>query len=255
MTIDISRFADEENSRVLISDATLVAEDLTTLRYPTWSVAASRFERCRFDRVKAKFQFGAGMSTSEYVECSFDGAQLSGHNTGRARFVRCSFRGVRMGHMNFHRAEFIDCVFTGMLREINFDADLDAEYQASLGRPNNRYERNDFSGARLRGVAFRGGVDLLDQRLPSEEGYLLIENAEAVLPTVMAEALTWPDTPEKAHILTWLEIQLWYVMRGQRHVFMSPYDWVSRDGSEERAFALLTEQLIKLGARNPGSVR
>lgn len=251
-----ARFLDEENNRVVIEGASLIGEDLSAKRCPEWVVMESRFERCSFNGVKANFSFGVGRRMSDYIDCSFDEARLSagaGRNGGRARFVRCSFRNTRIEKINFNYAEFVDCVFTGEVNEVNFSAELDPRYRAELGRSSNRYERNDFSGARLKGVALKDGVDLLDQRLPSEDGYLLVEDAEAVLPAAAAEALTWPESPVRAEIISELEFQLkWYVRHGQRQLLFSPYDYVSRDGAKERLFTELTKLLIGLGARNLG---
>lgn len=254
----LDQYVDEENNRIVIEDVTLTGEALGVLRFPVWVAVESRFERCSFDGVKAEFDFGAGRRMSEYVDCSFDEARLNagrGRNGGRARFVRCSFRGARIKRINFNYAEFIDCVFTGEVDEVNFSAELDARYHAELGRSSNRYERNNYSEARLRGVAFKDGVDLLDQRLPSEDGYLLVEDAEAVLSAALTEVRTWPESPLREELIHELRFRLkWYVMYGQRQLLFSPYDFVSRNGSKERVFAKLTELLVGLGARNPGEV-
>ena len=243
----------DQHDRVLFDQVSAVGEDFSSLQGREWDVMESRFERCRFDGVKTEFCFGSGQRMSEYLDCTFDRSRITSTNPGRARFIRCSFRDVRLRKSLFNHAEFLDCVFTGRLREINFNARLSLDDKAELGRTYNRYERNDFSGARLKGVAFKGGVNLLDQRLPQEDGYLLVDDAEAVIPAAAAEVLTWPDTAEKDAILLRLDIQLEYDLHyGQRQLLYSPHDWVSRDGVKERAYERLSEVLRELGARRPG---
>lgn len=210
-----------------------------------WTAHESRLERCRFEGIKATyFCFGAGMGMSEYVDCSFDGSRINALNPGNARFVRCSFRNVRLTKWICAEAEFIDCVFTGTLKEINFIAHLSEYNQQHLGRAFNRYEGNDFTGAKLSGVAFMGGVNLLDQKLPEGDGHLLLEEADPVLVAALSRVDSWPESPENKEVRSYLESKLEsYVLRGQRQLLISPHDFTSRDGVKERAFARLTEVL------------
>lgn len=75
-------------------------------------------------------------------------------------------RNVRLEKWLCNEAGFIDCVFTGTLRSINFNRELDKEARAQLGRKENTYTGNDFSGATLEWVAFKGGVDLTASGCP-----------------------------------------------------------------------------------------
>jgi hypothetical protein len=140
--------------------------------------------------------------------------------------------------------EFIDRVFTGVLAQCNFGANLSSRGQVELGRARNRYERNDFSGATLKGIAFMGGVDLLDQKLPHGGGYIFLEEAESAIVAGLARVDAWEDSPEKKEARFALEFRYEsYVARGQRQILLSPHDFVSKDGVKERAFARLSEVL------------
>lgn len=222
-----------------IEEVSLSDVDLSGHREKRWVVVESRFERCSFEKLRVdRFSFGTGKVMSEYIDCSFDGSWIKGFNPGRARFIRCSFRNVRLTNGACLDAEFVDCVFTGTLREINFNADL---FGQDLGRDRNRYERNDFSGATLVNVAFMGGVDLRDQKLPQGEDYIFLENAEPVVIAALDQVDTWPETKEKGFARADLEVCLDYIRGGQRQLLLSAHDFSSRDGTKERAWTRLAE--------------
>lgn len=213
-----------------------------------WEIHKSRLVRCLFRNLKVDdFCFGSGNGMSEFVDCSFDGSKIKALNPGKVRFVRCSFRNVRLTKWICTEAEFIDCVFTGTLKEINFNAHLSEFGQKKLGRVFNRYEGNDFTGAKLSGVAFMGGVNLLDQKLPEGDGHLFLEEAEPVLVAALSRVDSWPESPENKAVRSHLELKLEsYVLRGQRQLLISPHDFTSRDGVKERTFARLTEVLTSV---------
>lgn len=180
----------------------------------------SRLVRCDFSRIRATSGgLGGGLEPTEFVECSFDGASLKHVLPGRATFRGCSFRDITIFKFICHEAEFIDCVFTGRLRQVIFDAaPLNTE---KLGRSRNEYRGNDFSGARLEDVAFRGGIDLDQQRLPDGPDYVLIRNVVTAANRAWDEEIaTWSDQEARDGLNGALGILADDGRRGQRDVFV-----------------------------------
>lgn len=236
-----------DGSSVLIVNAELADQDFSGRAESGWVVVESRFERCRFDSLKVRsFSFGSGMKMSEYVDCSFDGSTISATAPGRARFIRCSFQNVRLTKWFCTEVEMIDCRFSGTLKEINFTAWMNQTNQAELGRSRNAYSRNDFSAAKLASVSFQGGVDLLDQRLPAEDGYILLTEPEPILRKALALVDGWKEPEDRQKATAHLKVKLEDVERGQRQLLFSPYDWTSRSGERERVFQRLSRVIASV---------
>jgi hypothetical protein len=236
-----------ENGYLTIDQQSFAGVSFAEYKEKDWVISESRFEGCSFENLRiSSISFGAGKITSEYVDCSFDGSWIKALMPGRARFVRCSFRNVRMKKWICYDFEFIDCVFTGEITAVNFNADHSPTTPRE--RSVNRYYGNDFSGAKLKNVAFMGGVDLVRQKLPTGEGYIFLEDAEPVVTVALSRVYSWPESAEKKHARVQLEIALEdYIRGGQRQLLFSPHDMTSRDGSAERAFARLSEIFRSLG--------
>ena len=236
-----------DGARLMVTSSEMVDHDFSGRPESRWVMIESRFERCRFDSLKVpSFSFGSGMKMSEYVDCTFDGSTIGATSPGRARFVRCSFRNVRLTKWFCSNVEMVDCQFSGMLKEINFIASLNEVDQAELGRSRNEYLRNDFSAAKLAWVSFQGGIDLLDQRLPSEEGYVLLTEPEPVLRKVLEQIDTWQESEDREEVRAHLEVKLEDLARGQRQLLLSPHSWTSRSGEKERIYRRLTELVASL---------
>lgn len=151
----------------------------------------SKFERCNFSRIRVTSGgFGGGKRPTRYVECNFDGSRWRGPGVipGRASFVRCTFIDVQMSKLLFFDAEFVDCTVSGTWKSIVFSAK-----PLEPWRSHNEFYGNDFSGASFRDVSFRGGVDLDCQRLPQAGGYLIVRNADRVLPTARNRLRSLPE--------------------------------------------------------------
>jgi hypothetical protein len=236
-----------DGKSLLVTRSELIGQDFSGRTEERWVMIESRFERCRFDSIKVpSFSFGSGMKMSEYVDCTFDGSVIGARAPGRARFVRCSFQNVRLSKWFCTNVEMIDCTFSGTLKEINFVASLNELDQAELGRARNDYLRNDFSGAKLAWVSFQGGVDLLDQRLPAEEGYVLLTEPEPVLRKALEVIGTWQEAEDREAASTHLEVNLEDVARGQRQVLLSPHSWTSRSGEKERIYRRLIDAIASV---------
>lgn len=80
--------------------------------------------------------------------------------------------------------EFVECVFSGRLDHAYFNGAVPHDDRASLGRSRNEFYANDFRDMDLYDVAFRTGIDLTQQRLPTGPNYVYVANA----PTALASA-------------------------------------------------------------------
>ena len=111
----------DPNEHVKLNHENLYEADYSRLKLKHFGAVGCRFERCRFEKMGVdSFVPGAGMKSSEYVDCSFDGTSIYRMGAAFARFVRCSFRNVDIRKWYSDAAEFIDCVFTGRLSECLF---------------------------------------------------------------------------------------------------------------------------------------
>jgi uncharacterized protein YjbI with pentapeptide repeats len=228
------------------------------------SVRGSRFERCRFDKMRANgVAFSTGWDLSEYVDCSFDGVRFPSVIAGFSRFVRCSFRDVDIKGLGDDYLELVDCVFTGKLRTSVFwgaapQPEAEKRYQSSLKffaregrpepagyrelarRPSNEFHGNDFSGAELIGVSFRD-IDLSRQRLPTGDGYLYLPDAETAIERALGMIGHRPEGPDVEKFLRGtLGRELSF---GQRQLLLRQADFGKKgqDPWTVTAFALLRE--------------
>ncbi|GAA2047153.1 hypothetical protein GCM10009779_38500 [Polymorphospora rubra] len=243
--------AGKQSNRLVVEHEQVVGVDYS-VHSPTGLVGVgARFERCRFDGLRFQnVAFGSGMELSQYVECSFDGAVLTGA-AGYSRFVGCTFRGAEIRDLTADYLELIDCVFTGRIRSTTFwgaPAPGSAErftsdlaflekqgqpeppgYRTLALRKSNEMHGNDFSGADLVGVAFRYGVDLTRQRLPARSDYLYLPDAEAALHRALALLVDRPADDLTARVEHSLRRMLdREVGTGQRQVLFREVDYSSK---------------------------
>jgi hypothetical protein len=184
----------DPNEHVSLDHENLCEADYSGRKLKQFCAVGSRFERCRFDRMRVdSFVPGAGMELSDYVDCSFDGIRVRYVSAGFARFVRCSFRDVDVRDWRCTKAELIDCVFTGRLEECIFYGTVREEDRPWVGREKNEFRGNDFSGCDLVDVAFRTGIDLSLQRLPTGPEYLYLPDAAAAIERARAAVNEWYD--------------------------------------------------------------
>jgi uncharacterized protein YjbI with pentapeptide repeats len=128
---------------------------------------SSSFLRCRFERtVIASACFGGGKRESTYESCSFDGSKIHAAAPGVARFIRCSFRDATIEEFFGLSVSMIDCEFSGVLRRVVFYG-RNPTRQRWWRRTRNDFRGNDFRFANLADVAFREGIELASQKLPS----------------------------------------------------------------------------------------
>jgi hypothetical protein len=67
-----------------------------------------------------------------------------------------------------------------------FNGKVPPEKRSFLGRDRNEFHGNDFSAANLIDVAFRTGIDLAQQRLPSNPEYLYLPDASRAVERIRA---------------------------------------------------------------------
>ena len=146
---------------------------------------------------------------------------------GVARFERCRFDDATIVHFRSETMEFVDCRFGGTLTNVIFHKR--SHLPALKDLPPNEYQGSDFTGARLRDVAFRGGIDLTQQVLPSGPEYLFlpdgqeaIRRARARLASLAGDALMAAERH--------LEFLQMDVDAGQTQLFLIRSDFVSASG-------------------------
>lgn len=220
---------------VVLHHQRLRGEDFTARKLDSFSAEACRFDECRFDRMRINStSFGAGREQSEYVECSFDKARMRFFSGGNARFVRCSFRDVDLRDWYCFRVELIDCVFSGRLRGAIFNGTVPEEDRAAAaGRRRNEFRGNDFSGMELIDVAFRTGIDLTQQRLPTSPEYLYLPDARLAVEHARSAVVGWENLDLRQRCLTFIGSLQSELEGGQRQLLLRPGDYYGYSGLRE----------------------
>jgi hypothetical protein len=183
-------------------------------------------ERCAFDgSAITSASFGAGRLVSEYVGCSFDGATLKMGPGGIARFVDCTFENTVIENWFCFAVEVVGCTFSGRLRKVSFNGAVRSDYRKIIDRATNQFERNDFARAKLVDVAFRTGVDLTRQQLPSEPEYTYLKDAAAAVRRARIWFNALEDPSAKKHALGVLRVMEEDVAEGQEQLLMRADDY------------------------------
>lgn len=205
------------------------------------AATGSKIERCRFDKVRAEScAFGTGKELSEYIDCSFDGLRFRHGNGGYSRFVRCHFRNVDLQEWFCYSTEFIDCTFSGRLRKAIFMGSVPEDERSFVRREHNEFRGNDFSAMTLEDVAFRNGIDLTLQRLPSGPKYLHVPDAEDAVRRARTAVITWRDLERRRDALVLINILDREVQNGQRQLFLCVDDYGKAfRATNEAVFALV----------------
>jgi hypothetical protein len=227
------------DDRLVFEHSSVEGEDFSGQKLWDLSIVGSRFEACRFERMRVESaSFGAGHEQSVYLECSFDGSRMSLPVGGNARFEHCSFRDVDFRDWFCFSVEMVDCTFSGKLRKAWFNGIPLEEDQHFLHRTRNEFRGNDFSHMELIEVAFRTGIDLTLQRLPQRSQYVYIPNAQKALSEVRRECVRWTDLELRRSALAVLEVFDDMLNAGQRQLFLNKNDLV-RDEADRAVFDML----------------
>lgn len=210
----------DPNERVFLDHENVRSADYSGRELRKFSAFGSRLERCRFDDARIDDAgFGDGREMSEYIDCSFDGLRFW-HGSGFARFVRCSFKNIDVRNWLCFGTELIDCIFTGRMKGCIFNGTVKEDCQEFLGRERNEFYGNDFSGAKLIDVAFRTGIDLSKQRLPSGPEYLYLPDAPAAAARARLRVLELQDAAIQKEVILFLDSLNFEMENGQNQLLL-----------------------------------
>ncbi|MFI6680470.1 hypothetical protein [Kribbella sp. NPDC050470] len=229
MTYDVRRKGQVDvgaQDRVVLSGERLGSADFRGRRFGQFLAEGVRLEGCAFDgAVIENASFGAGRVASEYVGCSFDGAKLRMGPGGFARFVDCSFENTVIENWFCFAVELVGCSFSGRLRKVVFNGTVRSKDREITGRTVNQFERNDFSRAKLVDVAFRTGVDLTKQRLPTGSEYAYLADAASAVRRARIDLNSWEDPDAKKRASGVLQVMEEDVADGQRQLLIRADDY------------------------------
>jgi hypothetical protein len=107
------------------------------------------------------------------------------------------------------------------MRKCIFNGTVPEEDRPWVGRERNEFHGNDFSGADLIDVAFRTGIDLEQQRLPSGPDYLYIPDAADAIERARQGLADWmPGTELQRKALVIVNVEGETVKDGQRQLLL-----------------------------------
>lgn len=178
-----------------IDSQRFVEHDFSGKKLDSFCSIGSQFLRCSFRDIHiGDAGWGAGRKQSRYTECCFDGAKFRSIAPGNARFEGCSFRNVRILEFFGVSVEFVDCVFSGHVGKGYLNGTRDHRRFSLFERKTNKIVGNDFSECDLRDFAFRTGIDLNKQKLPSGSRYLYLDDVSAALERATPIIASWNDS-------------------------------------------------------------
>jgi uncharacterized protein YjbI with pentapeptide repeats len=116
------RITIRDDQCVVLDHARLDGEDYSGRTLLQFASIGSHLHACNFDKVRIQSAaFGSGRETSEFVDCTFNGARMNMAPGGFSRFVRCSFHNVNIRDWICLTVEMIDCKFSGRLETAIFN--------------------------------------------------------------------------------------------------------------------------------------
>lgn len=215
--------------------------DFSGRRLSRFVSIAAEFRGCSFEQCRlTDASFGAGRVRSKFFECSFDGSRIEFGPGGKARFESCTFRDVSLSDWFCFEVELVDCIFTGTLNRAVFNGFPLQRGTWFSRRRRNEFTGNDFSGIALIDVAFRSGIDLSLQRLPTSPDYLYLPEARKSIETARAVVTKWED-PHRERGVSFLGSLSDELEHGQRQLFFRPADFYNTDDRSvvDSVFAVL----------------
>jgi hypothetical protein len=234
------------DQRVVLDHARLDGENYSGRTLLQFASIGSHLRACNFDKIRIQSAaFGSGRETSEFVECTFNGARMNMAPGGFSRFVRCSFRDVDIRNWICFTVEMIDCTFSGRLDTAIFNGAVPEDERAVIGRAGNEFHGNDFSALDLRDVTFRTGIDLTKQVLPSGEDYLYLPQAAATVAQIKSRVVSWDDEDMRRAATTIIQGLEYELLGGQHQLLLRLSDFYRVSAiprkAVDRFFALLRE--------------
>jgi hypothetical protein len=210
-----------DDQRVVLDHARLDGENYSGRTLLQFASIGSHLHACNFDRVQIQSAaFGSGRETSEFVDCTFNGARMTMAPGGFSRFVRCAFHNVNIRNWICLTVEMIDCKFSGRLNTAIFNGAVPEDERAVIGRVSNEFHGNDFSAMDLIDVGFRTGIDLTKQILPSGEDYLYLPQGAAAVAQAKSRVVSWDDEEMRRAATTIIQ-GLEFELSGGQHQLLS----------------------------------
>jgi hypothetical protein len=235
-----------DDQRVVLDHARLHGENYSGRRLLQFASIGSYLHACNFDQIQIQSaSFGSGRETSEFVECTFNGARMDMGPGGFSRFVRCSFHNVTIRNWICLSVEMIDCTFSGRLETAIFNGSVPEDKRTLIGRASNKFHGNDFSAMDFRDVGFRTGIDLTKQILPSGEDYLYLPHAASAVAQVKSRIASWNDDEMRRAARAMVQELEYESSGGQQQLLLRASDSYGISGIPRKAvdglFALLRE--------------
>lgn len=200
----------------------------------------SKFTNCCFDRLVVKpydVCFGAGKTSSFYVDCSFDHCKFT-YVSGIAKFVRCTFRNVVIHEMFATGMEFVNCLFSGKLKKAVFYGKIiDEKRCLFLKREFNQFEGNDFSQCNIKDIGFRGGIDFHKQKMPVNDNLLYIYDPDFI-GHAKNRLLHLAHKGYQRDLLVKIECMELNLRGGQKHFFLDLNEYARSETEKEEIISL-----------------
>ena len=235
-----------DDQRVVLDHARLDGENYSGRTLLQFASIGSHLHACNFDQIEIQSAaFGGGRETSEFVDCTFDGARMNMAPGGFSRFVRCSFQNVKIRNWICFTVEMIDCTFSGRLDTAIFNGAVPEDERAIIGRACNEFYGNDFSDLDLRDVTFRTGIDLTKQILPSGKDYLFLPYAAVTVSRAKSHVIGWSDEEMRRGAMAIIQGLEYELLGGQQQLLLRTSDRDGISGIPRKAvdglFALLRD--------------
>lgn len=214
-----------DKNHTILENQNYKKADFSNIATKQLTIINCSFEDCSFDDMKVgEICFGGGKSFSTYTNCSFKNAKFSSIAPGFAKFFGCTFSNVAIKKFLCTSVDIIDCTFSGKIQGSFFNAK-----PISCNRPDgetkNTIESNDFSNVDFKDVAFRGGVDLSMQSLPSSEQSILLIGAEEILRNAYSKIISWSDLELRRQCLNLIKFLEFELEDGQKDLFFTLSDF------------------------------
>jgi hypothetical protein len=159
--------------------------------------------------------------------------------------VRCSFQDVVIRNWICFAVELIDCKFSGRPETAIFNGALLGDQRAMIGRASNEFHGNDFSAMNLIDVAFRTGIDLTKQILPSGDDYLYLPHAASAVARARSRVVAWDDEEMRRGATVIIQALEYGLLGGQQQLLLRASNSYGIAGIPRKAvdglFALLRE--------------
>jgi len=231
---------------VVLDHARLYGADYSDRKLMQFASNGSRLECCHFNNMRIQSAaFGSGRETSEFIDCTFDGARMNMGPGGFARFVRCSFQNTDIRNWICFAVEMIDCRFSGRLCRAIFNGSVREDTRTMAGRAHNEFRGNDFSGMDLIDVSFRTGIDLTKQILPSGQDYLYLSDAISAVTEARSDIIGWKDLEMRRAAMVIIKGLEYNLGGGQKQLILRATNYYSISALPrnvvDRIFALFKE--------------